>query len=332
MIHTIRPRRPRLSGVTDVLYGLDGPARDRVAALRAQGRFFWLDVSLSETTPDDLRDALTLPEAALQLSRAPSDAYTTRTAADREAVRFAFRCYADPEMTGHRLRPITVQVVVTGEYLLTLHEEPISLPSLLPLELAQEHSKGYVVYSVLDMMLSSTFSALEDVELRLDALAASSTEGHGGLPRAALRDTVVTLTTMRRLLTAEQGALERAGVEIAALPGFETDDETYFNRLGKQVDRQLASIDAAANALGMLLDLQLNERAYVVSVLATIFVPLTLVTGYFGMNFGWLVDRIDSPIAFWLLGITLPIATGVLSWRLLVRPFVLGDGGEPRRR
>ena len=54
--------------------------------------------------------------------------------------------------------------------------------------------------------------------------------------------------------------------------------------------------------MGMLLDLQLNERAYLVSVVATIFVPLTFVTGFFGMNFGWMVDHIDSPIAFWLLG------------------------------
>jgi magnesium transporter len=75
----------------------------------------------------------------------------------------------------------------------------------------------------------------------------------------------------------------------------------------------------------MLLDLQLNERAYVVSVVATIFVPLTFVTGFFGMNFGWLVDQIDSPVAFWLLGFIVPIAAGALSWRLWVRRFVVGD-------
>jgi magnesium transporter len=315
--------------VTEVLHGLDGPTRERVAALRAEGRFFWLDVSLGETKRDDLRDALGLPEAALH---APSDASATRAAVDREAVRFAFRCYADPEMTGNRLRPIKVHVVVTGEYLLTLHEERISLPSVLPLEPEQERSKGYVVYSVLDMMLASTFSALEDVELKLDAVAADSAAGRGGFPRAALRDTVVTLTTMRRWLAAEQAVLERAGVEVGALPGFETDEQRYFDRLGEQVDRLLASLDAAANAMGMLLDLQLNERAYVVSVVATIFVPLTLLTGYFGMNFGWMVDRIDSPTAFWLLGIALPVATGVLSWRFLVRPFVMGEGREPSRR
>jgi hypothetical protein len=43
------------------------------------------------------------------------------------------------------------------------------------------------------------------------------------------------------------------------------------------------------------------------------------------MNFGWMVDRVDSPVAFWLLGFIVPIATATLSWRLLVRPFLKGD-------
>ena len=137
---------------------------------------------------------------------------------------------------------------------------------------------------------------------------------------------------MRRWLTAEQGLFERVGVEIGGAAWLrDSADERYFDRLGQQVDRLLASTDAVASGMGMLLDLQLNERAYVVSVLATIFVPLTLVTGYFGMNFGWLVDHIDSPLAFWLLGIVLPIATGLLAWRLLVRPFLVGGGINPER-
>jgi Mg2+ and Co2+ transporter CorA len=96
----------------------------------------------------------------------------------------------------------------------------------------------------------------------------------------------------------------------------------------------VVSIDATANYLGMLLDLQLNERAYVVSVLAAIFVPLTFITGFFGMNFGWMVDQIDSAIAFWLLAFIVPIATGVLAWYLVVRRFLvdeLGSGGGRRK-
>ena len=37
--------------MSDVLpAGLSAEQRERVAALRAEGRFFWLDVSLSETS------------------------------------------------------------------------------------------------------------------------------------------------------------------------------------------------------------------------------------------------------------------------------------------
>jgi predicted histidine transporter YuiF (NhaC family) len=42
----------------------------------------------------------------------------------------------------------------------------------------------------------------------------------------------------------------------------------------------LGSIDAAANAMGMLIDMQLNERLYVVSIVATIFVPFTFIVGF----------------------------------------------------
>jgi hypothetical protein len=52
--------------VTEILYGLRGSQRERVAALREAGEFFWMDVSLGETSLDDLVEALDLPERAAQ--------------------------------------------------------------------------------------------------------------------------------------------------------------------------------------------------------------------------------------------------------------------------
>ena len=121
-------------------------------------------------------------------------------------------------------------------------------------------------------------------------------------------------------------------MEIGGLDGFDAEDTPYFDRLDAKVDRLAASIDAAADAMGMLLDLQLNERAYQVSVVATIFVPLTFVTGFFGMNFGWMVHHIDSPFAFWLLGMAIPIATAALAWRFAVRRFLVGEDRSTGRR
>jgi magnesium transporter len=313
-----------------ILSGFDEVTRARAGVLREEGCFFWLDVSTAETPPDEAYAALGLGESArLALADEPRSRDSHRVHADGESVVFAVRCYLEPEGgdDGRGLQPVAVHVAITGGYLLTLHRERVSLASRLDLGRPPDPDRDYLVSSVLDRMVASTFAALDEIE---DGLEVAGSDDRG-LPRAAVRETVATLTTMRRWLMAEQDVFERAGVEVAALPGFGADAQRLFDRLGEQVDRLLASVDAAANALAMLLDLQLNERAYLVSVLATIFVPLTLLTGYFGMNFGWLVGHIDSAAAFWALGLVLPIATGVLTWRLLVGPFLRGDRRDRRR-
>jgi magnesium transporter len=203
---------------------------------------------------------------------------------------------------------------------LTLHEERVSLPAALAPDLPQERSQGYAVYSVLDAMLATTSDALEEVELGLDAVGVAFAErGDGRVVRAQLREVGPRIATMRHRVSAEQAVLARTGVEIAALRGFDTRDQSYFDRLYEQANRLLTSIEAAADATGMLLDLQLNQRSYLVSVLAMIFLPLTFITGFFGMNFGWMTDHIDSQIAFWLLGFISPLVIAVLCWRLGVR-------------
>jgi magnesium transporter len=49
-------------------------------------------------------------------------------------------------------------------------------------------------------------------------------------------------------------------------------------------------------------------------VVATIFLPLTFLTGFFGMNFAWLVGRIDTEAAFLLLGIGGSALATALTW------------------
>ena len=123
--------------VTEILEGFDRASRDRVGALRKEGHFFWIDVALSETSPDDLSQALGIPEPALRtlLSFGEEVPSSRKFHADGRCVVLSFSCYLESGRLAdggpYRLRPVEVHMLVSGGYLLTLHEEQVSLPELL---------------------------------------------------------------------------------------------------------------------------------------------------------------------------------------------------------
>jgi magnesium transporter len=60
------------------------------------------------------------------------------------------------------------------------------------------------------------------------------------------------------------------------------------------------------------------------TMIATVFLPLTFLTGFFGQNFGWLVEHTDSFVAFLVLGL------GGLLLAVLALYFWLRRGGHVR--
>src|SRR3954447_4355890 len=304
------------------LDGLDDP--HRIDDLRERGTFFWIDASLNRCSREDLAQTLRLPDHALEpLLEFESDAVRSKLHADGEHVIFAFSCYLEGTprpVSRYRMQPVEVHVLVCGDYLLTLHRSDEGLSQRLDVEVPAGRSEQYTVYAVLDAMMATAFGALNEIENTLEGLQQSATDLKAARRRLGnLSDVNAQLAAVRRRAAPQRGISERISFEVGAVEGLERDNERYFERIGQQLNRLVEAIDAAANAMATLIDIRLNETTYWLTVVATIFLPLTFVTGFFGMNFGWMVDQIDTQLAFWLLGIG-SLAVGVaLILRLIVR-------------
>jgi magnesium transporter len=312
--------------MSEIVEGLASNERERIAALRRDGHFFWVDVSLTEMSEEDLGEALDIPEHAMRplLDFNPDTPPSRKFHADGQHVVFGFTCYVEatplPGPVPYRLHPIEVHVLVSGEYMLTVHQEQVSLPELLPSYTPEDRSEQYVVYAILDAMSVTVFDALHEAEQALQGLQVMSTDLRGARVRmGTLRTISARLSDMRRRVGPHRGIFERISEEIGQVEGLDADNERYFERIYGQLNRVIDAIDATLDSMSKLIDLRLNETMYWLTVVATIFLPLTFVTGFFGMNFGWMIGKITTPLAFFLLGIGTPVLGVTLTWLLIQR-------------
>jgi magnesium transporter len=296
--------------MSEILESLGEDERRRIAELRRGGHYFWIDLCVDDAHSEDLEALLDIglesrhPLLDFSGSKRPSHRFT----ASRRQVVFPFQCYIEEEDEHEgeapRLRALEVNVLVHGDYLLTVHRERVSLPSLLPSYNSEDRSEQYVVYAVLDAMVATAFDSLSDTELALEVLQTQATEvGNPRVRMGTLRAISLRLTTMRRQLGPQRGTFERIGEEIGQVENLSADNERYFERIFEQLNRVVDGIDAAAESMAQLMGLRMNETMYWLTVVATIFLPLTFLTGFFGMNFGWMVGQIDSEAAFFIFGV-----------------------------
>jgi magnesium transporter len=94
------------------------------------------------------------------------------------------------------------------------------------------------------------------------------------------------------------------------LPGMTSEDERYFRdvydhliRLGDLIDTYRDLLTSSLDVYLSTVSNRLNSVMKQLAVIATIFLPLTWLTGFFGQNFGFEVRHIAGWQSFVWLGI-----------------------------
>jgi zinc transporter len=159
--------------------------------------------------------------------------------------------------------------------------------------------------------MGDTVDELEDeVDELEDAIMSGALEGQR-LELAKLRKQCIAI---RRWLAPQREALNRLYSEL-----FTWIDELNRLRLREVADRQIRHIEGidevrerAAMAQEELLSLvseQMNQRSYIFTVVATIFLPLGFFTGLMGINVGGM-PGVEEEEAFWIV---VAISLGVIT-------------------
>jgi magnesium transporter len=102
---------------------------------------------------------------------------------------------------------------------------------------------------------------------------------------------------------------------LTALPGMTRETERYIRDLYDHMIRISDLVDSYRDLLTSAMDSylstvsnRLNQVMKQLTVIATIFLPLSFLTGFFGQNFAWLVSHITGLGSFLAIGIGTEVA------------------------
>lgn len=187
---------------------------------------------------------------------------------------------------------VAIRVWLEKRRIITSHRR--DLLSVIDLRDAMEAGDGPATVGEFLVSLTGSLSgrigaAVENIEHLVESVEADVDSGDISELRSSLSSVRRQAAAIRRYLSPQRDALERL---VRAHGELLTEAEVYYLREeGDVLTRQLEDLDLAREqALVAQEELmnrfaqEQNSRMYLLSVVAAIFLPLTFVTGLFGMN------------------------------------------------
>jgi magnesium transporter len=298
---------------------LDSVDADRLRALHERGEFFWLDLHApTDADLDVLGELLGISALAIEDTKE----FGQRPKIDDYGARVLIVFYG-----AHDDEPVEVHVHVSGDEVVTVRRAPCAhLGAALDRAMHDPaHTEQDVVYRVLEALGDSLRELVEEHGAEVERLEELAFERPTGAERRRMSELRSELFRIQQIVVPQRDMLARGGDLLETLPGLERDFARHpFRDVHDDLVLTANQIAYLREVLAESINVLLNQMAGRLTIVATIFLPLTFATGFFGMNFGWLVRHIDSAATFFVLGIGGMILPLVIATVLLVRAGYFG--------
>jgi magnesium transporter len=307
---------------------------ENVLAALASNDPFWLD--LDDASPDGTVSEL----LSVHFKFHP----LAVTAAERFAVRPRFIDYddfvylaargADPEDNGQA----EVHCFWTDRYIVTVHRGDCAAIKFVRDRMGQHHvttsnasPQIVIVYLIMNALVDSFFPVLSEFDDKIDALEDDILKQPTEEQLGVLFDMKRSLMNMRKVITPQRDMMASINAGVSDIPGMTEEAARYFRDLYDHLIRLADLVDSYRDLLSSVMDTHLStvsNRLNVVmkqlAIIATIFLPLSWLTGFFGQNFAYLVNHITGTGTFFVVGIGTEVVAVVLLYMLFKRRGWLG--------
>lgn len=238
-----------------------------------------------------------------------------------------------------------VHFLIGDNYLVTVTTDPMPAIETLEKQLDQRpelcgSSPDMMFYRICDSLVDSVFPLLDHIGAQIDAVEDEVLENPDRETLRTIFGLKRDLLTLRRVTGPQRDLLQSLTSPRTPRIGDETqlflrDVYDHTVRIAEEVDSFRDLVSGSLDAYLTSISNRLGEQTRRLTVVATIFLPLTFLTGFFGMNFAFLVGHIDTPGAFFIglavMAISVPTLVLVVT-RLNRRATPLPAEVHARRR
>jgi magnesium transporter len=305
----------------------------------AGGAFFWLDLNIHDDPgPDDeLTSLLTNTFHFHPVAVEAADRFGQRPRIDEydDFVHVITFGMADDGKT-----PAEVHSFITEKFIITIHHGNCSALDTVRDRIGSHHSstasapQAVIFYLIMDTLVDSFFPVLSDFDDSIDniegAILKNPTEEQLGTLFGMKRE----IMTIRKVITPQRDMMASFNAGMVNIPGLSDQGSVYFRNLYDHLIRISDLVDGYRDLISGAMDTHLSmvsNRLNVVmkqlAIIATIFLPLGFLTGFFGQNFAWLTGHLQSNLGYFIfLGIGSEVVAIVLLLMLFKRRGWLGSG------
>jgi magnesium transporter len=214
---------------------------------------------------------------------------------------------------------------LANDYLVTIHADP--QPQLTELrkriEAEPDTTKAqpaFLTYLVVDRIVDANFPVLDELDNTIDELEDTIIERADPEQLRVIYTLKHDVTRLRQLLGASRDLFQR--LVSSSLGPEDREMGLYYRDVYDHIIRQYETADSLRDLLTGAMDVylstvsnRLNVTMKTLTVIASLFLPLTFLTGFYGMNFAYLTQVLEPPYISFSIGVgTMLFATAIQFW------------------